>query len=166
MITEKKADFVIFTDGSFPDEREDSLEYPWIGGVLFGVDRTPLQFGARVPERLIKKWLPRKSQIAMVEMFAVVVALASFRDLITGSWILIFVDSEPVLGALVKGYSSKEDMCELTGVFWQLALEIRALAYLDRVSTDANPADPPSRNKMDVGTKLGWKSVRAVFPDL
>ena len=166
LITEKKADFVIFTDGSFPDEREDSLEYPWIGGVLLGIGRTPLQFGARVPERLIQKWLPRKSQIATVEMFAVVVALASFRDLILGSWILIFVDSEPVLGALVKGYSSKEDMCELTGVFWQLALEIRALAYLDRVSTDANPADPPSRNKMDIGTKLGWKTVRAVFPDL
>ena len=28
-------DAVIFTDGSFPEGRSDSLKFPWIGGVLF-----------------------------------------------------------------------------------------------------------------------------------
>ena len=142
LISSKKADFVIFTDGSFPDDRADSLERPWIGGVLFSKSSRPLQFGAQVPEQLIRKWLPRKSQIAMVEMFAVIVALQHFEYLISSSWILIFVDSEPVQGALVKGYSSKEDMCELTGVFWQLALRIRTYAYIDRVSTPCRPPIP------------------------
>ena len=57
-------------------------------------------------------------------------------------------------------------MCELTGVFWRLALDVRVFAYIDRVSTDANPADPPSRDKMSVGTRLGWKTVPAQFPEL
>ena len=62
---------------------------------------------------------------------------------------LLFVDSEPVQGALVKGYSSKEDLCELVGVFWSLALEIQVNLYIDRVPTDSNPSDPPSRNDLD-----------------
>ena len=57
-------------------------------------------------------------------------------------------------------------MCELTGVFWRLALELRVCTYVDRVSTDANPADPPSRNKMCVGVALGWKAIPAKFPEL
>ena len=80
----------------------------------------------------------------MIEMFAVVVALETFKDLITNSWFLLFVDSEPVQGALVKGYSAKEDLCELTGVFWKLALSIKVQSYIDLVSTDANPADRPA----------------------
>ena len=165
-IKKKRADFVIFTDGSFPDDRSDGPEFPWIGGVIPSRNMTPLQFGCRVHDSLIRKWLPRKSQIAMVEMFAVIVALVTFGPLIKNSWILMFVDSEPVQGALVKGYSAKEDMCELTGVFWKLALELKVNTYIDRVSTDANPADPPSRDQMNVGSRLGWKTVSAKFPNL
>ena len=119
----RKSDFVIFTDGSYPDQKS-SLTEPWIGGVLFRKGQRPVQFGCSISQDLIDKWLPRKSQIAMVEMFATVVALATFAPWIKDSWSLLFVDSEPVQGALVKGYSSKEDLCELVGVFWRLALEI------------------------------------------
>ena len=38
-----------------------------------------------------------------------------------GMKVLLFVDSEPVEGALVKGYSARSDMCLLTGMFWRLA---------------------------------------------
>ena len=89
-------DAVIFTDGSLPEGRADSLLFPWIGGVLFAKGKQPLQFGARVSQELIDTWLPRKSQIATVEMFAVVVALETCRDEIDHQWILMFVDSEPV----------------------------------------------------------------------
>lgn len=91
---------MLFTDGSFPEGKADSLLFPWIGGVLFAKGKQPLQFGARVPQKLIDRWLPRKSQIAMVEMFAVVVALRTFDAEILNKWILMFVDSEPVQGAL------------------------------------------------------------------
>ena len=159
-------DVVVFTDGSYPDQSGKGPDHPWIGGVLFKRGCRPLQFGARVPLDLIQKWLPRKSQIAMVEMFAVVVALETFKEQLRGAWSLLFVDSEPVLGALVKGYSAREDMCELTGFFWKQALNLMCYLYLDRISTDANPADPPSRDKMSVGEKLGWQTIAASFPCL
>ena len=160
----QKADAVIFTDGSFPDGSEGSPLKPWIGGVLFKIGCQPLQFGCELPQSLIDHWLPRKSQIAMVEMFATLVALETFREQIFDSSPLLFVDSESVQGALVKGYSAREDLCELVGPFWKLALDVKVNLYIDRISTDANPADPPSRDRMDVGVKLGWRTVESKFP--
>eukprot|EP00435_Cladocopium_sp_Y103_P016661 s772_g4.t1 len=123
----RPADFVIFTDGSFPDGRSSLLK-PWIGGVLFKRGMQPIQFGCEVSSNMIARWLPRKSQIAMVELFATVIALETFKPWIRDSWTLLFVDSEPVQGALVKGYSAKEDLCELVGVFWKTALELQVSA--------------------------------------
>ena len=160
----KKADAVIFTDGSFPDGKEGSPLKPWIGGVLFKIGCQPIQFGSEVSQKLIDQWLPRKSQISMVEMFATVVALETFREQIFDSSSLLFVDSESVPGALVKGYSAREDLCELVGSFWKLALDVKVNLFIDRISTDANPADPPSRDRLDVGVKLGWRTVEGRFP--
>ena len=162
----RPSDFVLFTDGSFPDGKPGSPLKPWIGGVLFQKGKVPLQFGCEVPMTLIEKWIPRKSQIAMVELFATVVALRTFDKRMTGSWSLLLVDSEPVQGALVKGYSSREDLCELVGLFWNLALDFKVNLYIDRVPTDSNPADPPSRNNMSVGEKAGWITVDPIFPSL
>ena len=156
---------MIFTDGSFPDGKSELLK-PWIGGVLFAKGMKPVQFGCPVDEEMIQKWIPRKSQIAMVELFATVVALTTFKKWLRGSWSLLFVDSEPVQGALVKGYSAKEDLCELVGVFWKLALELQVNLYIDRVPTDSNPSDPPSRNCVEVGRSLGWITIDPVFPIL
>ena len=44
-----------------------------------------MQFGAAVEFSLIEKWIPRKSQIAMVELFATVVALRTFSERLAGS---------------------------------------------------------------------------------
>lgn len=71
------------------------------------------------------------------------VAIETFKEELEGSSALLFVDSESVQGALVKGYSAREDMCELVSVFWRCALTLRAHFYIDRISTDANPADHP-----------------------
>ena len=166
LVEKKLVDAVIFTDGSFPDGKEGAPVKPWIGGVLFMRGRSPVQFGCEVAQTLIDEWIPRKSQIAMVELFATIVALETFKQELKGSSALLFVDSEPVQGALVKGYSAREDMCELVSVFWRCALALRANFYIDRISTDANPADHPSRDRMDVGRKLGWIEVEPKFPSL
>ena len=81
---------------------------------------------------------------------------------------MFFVDSEPVEGALVKGYSAKDDICELTGVFWRLASDLNIDAYIDRVSTDANIADGPSRDDPKfwaMARKLGWAILDTWVPD-
>ena len=165
-VAKKLVDAVVFTDGSFPDGKVGAPDRPWIGGVLFVRGRHPQQFGCEVKQELIDEWIPRKSQIAMVELFATLVALETFRSELEGSSSLLFVDSESVQGALVKGYSAREDMCELVSVFWRCALDLKVNLYIDRISTDANPADHPSRDRMEVGNALGWIEVFPRFPPL
>ncbi|CAE7236610.1 unnamed protein product [Symbiodinium microadriaticum] len=101
-----------------------------VGAVMF--DRrglSPKQFTEVIPPSISEKWLPRKTQIVPIEMIAPILALV-----------------EAVEASLVKGYSSKEDLCELVEFFWELSLEYRANFFIDRASTDANPADWPSKD--------------------
>ena len=117
-----------------------------------------------VPSDVIDLWIPRKNQIAMVELFAPIVVNETFPDRLEGAKALLLVDSEPVEGALVKGYSSKEDVCELAGVFWSQACSLRVAFYIDRVPTDGNPADLPSRGKTQRLVDLGCVRVEAALP--
>ena len=53
-------------------------------------------------------------------------------------------------GALIKGFSGRADLCQLIGVFWSLVRRLRIEIYIDRVPTDSNLADTPSRGNLDV----------------
>ena len=161
----KNADVIIFTDGFTPDPRKNEKLADRVGGVIF--DRrqmAPSQFTAVVPKHVQKKWIPRKTQIVPVEMVAPLIALETFKDRLFGADIILLIDSEAVEAALVKGYSSKEDLCELISVFWNQVFDLQARVFIDRVATDANPADWPSRNNLSFGEVAGWKSVQAVWP--
>ena len=105
-----------------------------------------------------------KNQIIPIELLAPVRALRTFRDRLNGADVIILIDSEVVEAALVKGYSSKEDVCSLISIFWDLALELSARIFIDRVSTDANPADWPSRNDLKRGQEAGWITVDCKWP--
>ena len=46
------------------------------------------------------------------------------------------------------------------GKFWEMAASLECTIYIDRVSTDGNPADGPSRPGKDVpDPQLGWELV-------
>ena len=100
----------------------------------------------------------------MIEMLAPVIVNDAFKEELRGKKVLLFVDSECVEGALVKGYSAKEDLCWLNALFWQQALELDALFYIDRVSTDANISDGPSRGRDREAKQGGWKFRKAEVP--
>ena len=161
----KVSDVVIFTDGFTPDPRKNEKLPERVGAVMF--DRRlcrPVQFTEVVPKRIIKKWIPRKTQIVPIEMIAPILALETFRDRLVGADVIILIDSEAVEAALIKGYSSKEDLYDLISVFWDVVFELQIRVFIDRVATDANPADWPSRGDLTRGEKAGWSSRKAVWP--
>ena len=161
----KLSDAVVFTDGFTPDPRKNEQLPDRVGAVIF--DRRmskPVQFSEIIPKRVIKKWIPRKTQIVPVEMMAPILALETFKERLVGADVIILIDSEAVEAALIKGYSSKEDLCDLISVFWDLVFEVKARVFIDRVATDANPADWPSRGDLSRGEKAGWTSRKAVWP--
>ncbi|OLP84362.1 hypothetical protein AK812_SmicGene34786 [Symbiodinium microadriaticum] len=109
----RKSDIVIFTDGSAPSSSPKDPATEMIGGVMFTREDSPKQFSSDVPKLIVQRWFPRKTQICMIELLAAVVAVQTFREEIRGKLVLLFIDSEPVEAALIKGYSAKEDVCEL-----------------------------------------------------
>ena len=162
----KFSEVVFFTDGFSPDPRFSEKKPDRIGAVM--IDRRltcPVQFTAVVPQKVKAQWLDRKTQIVPVEMLAPIIALSTFESRLVGCDVLLFVDSEAVEAALVKGYSSKSDLCDLIKIFWDLVFKLRIRVFIDRVATDANPADWPSRNDLETGSKAGWRSVRPIWPD-
>jgi len=159
------AQVIIFTDGYTPDQRKKEVGCSKVGAVMFSrCSRLPAQFCEVVPQEVIDQWLPRATQICMVELVATVLALHTFKDYLREKTLILLVDAEAVEGALVKGYSSRSDLCELVGIFWDIVLELRVLVYIDRVPTDANCADAPSRDKLKIGEVLGWSTVLARWP--
>ena len=161
----KVSDLVIFTDGFTPDPRKKEDLPDRVGAVAFDHRMSaPLQFSEIVPKSVQKRWLARKTQIVPVEMIAPILALQTFRDRAIGADVIILIDSEAVEASLIKGYSSKEDLCSLISVFWDLVFELKARVFIDRVATDANPADWPSRADLASGEAAGWRTVQASWP--
>ena len=165
MACSKPADLVIFTDGFTPDPRSSETLPDRVGAVMFDRRlRQPVQFSATVPVEIKKRWLQRTTQIVPVEMIATVLALETFAERVRGADVILLIDSEAVEGSLVKGYSSRDDLCRIISLFWELAFQLRVRIFIDRVSTDANPADWPSRDKLFLGEAVGWRTVQASWP--
>ena len=95
----------------------------------------------------METWLPRKTQIGMIELVAPLMALEALGKRVDGCRIIVLVDSEAAEGALARGYSGVEDVCALAGLFWRQCVARGIAPYIDRVPTDGNPSDGPSRKK-------------------
>ena len=124
----------------------------------------PVAFSLEVPKEVMDLWISRKTQIVMIEAIALPVAAETLRELIRDKNVVWLVDSDPVLGAAVKGYSAKEDVCSCIAVFWEIVREEAARVYLDRIPTDGNLSDGPSRADWSLVGQCGWATAPAKFP--
>ena len=95
-----------------------------------------LSGSAKVPLCTICKWLPRKNQIVMVELLALMATIRALAGRLAGRRALFFIDSEPVEGAVVKGYSPLSDMGSLLGYLWTEVVGLEIEAYFDGVSKE------------------------------
>lgn len=117
----KGVDAVVYTDGYHPHARKGETDEPRIGAVVLTRDReTPITTTIVVPRAVIDQWTPRKTQVVMAESIAVVIAMGTFGEMLQGTRVLWMMDSEAVLGAIVKGYSDREDICNAAAMFWEM----------------------------------------------
>ena len=106
------------------------------------------------------------NQISMVEMFAPPLALYTLGETVRLKRLLVFVDSEAVEGALVRGSSARSDMCLLTGAFWHLCATEEICVYIDRVPTDSHITDGPSRGSCTNLVERGALGIEGAIPTL
>ncbi|KAF4647528.1 hypothetical protein FOL47_004486, partial [Perkinsus chesapeaki] len=109
----------------------------------------PIYAACEAPEWLYSRLSERKTQIIALELFATLVAIETFGKYISGRPVLIFVDSVAVEQALVKGYSKLDDLNDMIGKFWSACERLQLKVWIDRVPSDLNPADKPSRRIFD-----------------
>ena len=121
-------------------------------------------FSKEVPKRIIATWFPRKTQIAQVELLAIVAAIHRYGPELSGKRVIALVDSESALGAAIKGYSRKDDVSDLLSVLWEEVSRYRIILYLDRISTDANISDGPSRNDWSLQEECDWTKDEIAWP--
>ncbi len=162
MIKRSRPDVVIFTDGFTPDQRRNQTGPNKIGmTVVINTAAVAAQAMAVVPADVVEKWIPWSSQICMVELLTPVLAFETFKHYLKDKLVLLLVDAEAMEGALIKGFSSRSDVCELVGMFRDLVLESKSLVYIDRVPTDANCSDPPPETSYTLAKRWGGRPFRS-----
>ena len=107
-------------------------------------------------EQLLQQLLPRHTQVAALELLAVVMAQHTFaEDLKECNW-LAFIDSEVVRQSLCNGTmrGGGQDCNVAIGRFWLELCRNRTAFWSFRVESKANPADSPTRNDLSVVAAL------------
>ena len=132
----------------FPERRlwVDAAGDGWLAAV-FRADRdSPLLYTrVRVPDHLIGWLRPRSNYIKFLEVAAAFLGLATFRQQLHASLVVLFCDNRGQEGILRKGFSSAWDIAVLSGIFWELAALERVDVFVERVPSEENVADYPTR---------------------
>ena len=114
---------------------------------------------------LVDTWLPRSTQVVVIEFLALVVVKRLWKDDLIGKRVLLFVDSKAVERALIESHTACDDMYWLTGVFWEQAVELRDFFYVDCVSADAKVTDGRLRNRWREALFARCEIVQISFPN-
>jgi len=133
---------LLYTDGSAELARDPPF---YVGAVLILPNNRIYYTGAAVPPEVVATWTPRIQQIYLVELFAGPLALATFSNVLSDCDVIHFVDNNAALGALVKGYSNKDDAIRIVADYWLRAAALKLSPYIDRVESKSNLSDEPSR---------------------
>ena len=145
---------VLYTDAS--DVPGRGMGQYCVGAVLFVPHLNKLFYTSwAVPAEVVAQWVPKKTQIGQLEIFACPVALDTWHDLLRDEEILLFIDNTSAMASVIKGYSPKADSVKLVGDFWLRAAALRAHIFADHVESKSNIADGPSRFEFELLVKLG-----------
>ena len=155
---------LLFTDGSFEPNAAGAPE-GLTGGVLLDPrDGAYFFFSLAVPGPLLAQWLRVSGNpIAQIEAFAVLIALGLWSERLAARSTLAFVDNEAVRASLVAGGSSAAQVAAVVSAAIDLEIASGALLWFERVPSESNLADPPSRGDRPPALK-GWAEPRKFPP--
>ena len=151
---------LVFTDSAF----ENGVAT--VGALIVDPElRKSMVYDGSIPEALVKKWQSSGSKqvISQAELAAVVLARDLTKGILKGRRVIFFVDNEAARFALIKGVSGKSSMQVLTSIFHETDLSSPCFHWIERVPSQSNPADLPTRGKtQDLLTmtfsNLRWKA--------
>ena len=99
----------------------------------------------KMPAEVLQILKPRGNYIQFLEMASAILLFDTFGDLLKGADLVLYCDNTAQEGALTKGFSTAWDMAVVAGVFWELAGRSDCDVWIERVPSELNLADCPSR---------------------
>ena len=134
-----------------------------IAGVLIS-DSSSLWFSAMVPASVTSVLVPRKTQIYMFEILAMLAALIIFKSAVSGHAVVGWIDNQGALGAISKGSSRSPDAHAAVSYLWaSLLVDVVAVKFF-WVPSKLNISDAPSRGQAplmgtQVPARLRWEPL-------
>ena len=139
---------IMFTDGAVETNDSGSVEAT-IGGVLI-CDGKVQMFGNKVDDSLLSDWLTELNHpVGLTEMYAVVVALGLWKEVIAGRRVICFCDNWTAIDVFVKSSSPIRWWRRLLLALEKIDENLNCLLWMARVASPSNVADPPSRGQWD-----------------
>ena len=126
-------------------------------------------FGDHVPKCLVERWKGggKKQVIFFAEIFPVVVAKATWKDVVQGCRVLFFLDNEGARFTFIRSYSAQVNATDLLMISARLDVQSRALGWYSRVPSKSNPTDAASRLEFEsyADCKRVDPSYEALLPE-
>ena len=132
---------LIFTDAAF-----EGGVCTYGVGIIDQVSSKREVFGGEIPQHLTDFWLQWGSQvIAQAEAFAMLIARIAFRSVLHNRRVIFFVDNESCRYSCVKTLIDSQSLMRIIQLFHQSSEIDHAIMWVERVPSDSNIADLPSR---------------------
>ena len=104
------------------------------------------------------------SQIMGLEILAVILGLSTFRERLSGKLVRVWEDNAGAEGVMAKGGARSTDHNLLVHAIWPMAAKRGFGLWFERVPSDKNIADLPSREHYELLERLGATWVHPVMP--
>ena len=88
-------------------------------------------------------------------MLSVALALSTWKDRLAGRAVRVYSDNTVAEYAFKRGSAASPDHDALVHWFWYIVYELRLTIHIDRVPTECNIADLPSREEYWLLRQIG-----------
>ena len=153
--------WIVFTDAFYENDAEVCSG---IGGVLVNQNAEIVQYFSEPVNEAVCSAMGhgvKGTIIFEAELFAVWIALKSWRNIFTGSMVVVYVDNDSLRGAYAASTTRSGFVGKLIENLNIVEEQLRINIWVARVPTRCNIADPPSRFECSIFEKL---QVTRTFP--
>ena len=140
----------------FKDASWDGSVARWGFVVTDPLDDTRLVFGGQIPDVLVQHWLRQVGQqiICEAEIFAAVLARWYLNTKYTNRRCIFWIDNDAARLALIKSVSTSVPMLCMAQSFHAFSETDNIQCWFERVASESNIADLPSRQQSAEAAKL------------
>ena len=148
---------ILFSDGA---EEEYKVT---VGAVMIDLADNAIEFWEEeVPKAMVAHWRERgghKKVIHQAELLPVLLSVQGWSSRVAGRRVFSFVDNDAAKFSIISGTSDDLASCDIVDDLWMGVTDLQTHLWVERVPSESNPADGPSRLDMSLMLALGGREM-------